>query len=314
MSENRQKRDFVGRSFDAFLALVHRDGWAGCLGYRLGMQPAVVVRSYSIDVAPTALPQRSSLRIAFAADFHAGPTTDPRRLREACELLSEIEPDLLLLGGDYVSLGYRHVDDLAALLQEIPAPLGKYGVLGNHDIWNGEGYIRQRLISAGIHVLANETVLLPSGLDTVSISGLDDPRSGHPVPPELPPSANGVRLVLMHSPDGLLALGSLPFTAAFCGHTHGGQIALPGGTPILMSRGRLCRPYSRGRFQLSRPANATLIVTTGIGYTTLPARLNAPSEVVLCTLNVSHELESGAAGSQFAQADLRARLSRCQTA
>jgi predicted MPP superfamily phosphohydrolase len=255
------------------------------LACRLGWHPEVELHSYWIQVPPSVLPDAQPLRIAFAADFHAGPTTQPERIRQACAKLSSLAPHLLLLGGDYITVDSRYIDDLAEMLGQVPAPLGRYAVLGNHDIWTGKQHILERLQSAGVHLLMNASKVLSPPYDTIEIVGLDDPRSGQPAWPSIQGRGAELRLVLMHSPDGLLSLDGLPFTVAFCGHTHGGQVALPGGVPILLSRGRLCRPYSRGRFSVGQKNQSALIVTTGVGYSALPVRINSPSEVVLCTLS-----------------------------
>ena len=71
----------------------------------------------------------------------------------------------------------------------------------------------------------------------------------------------------------------------FFGHTHGGQLALPGGVPIVMPHGRLSRRYARGRFDLG--AGRTLVVSVGLGCVVLPFRLFADSEIVVCNLMVT---------------------------
>jgi predicted MPP superfamily phosphohydrolase len=89
----------------------------------------------------------------------------------------------------------------------------------------------------------------------------------------------------MHGPDGLLALGDRRFELAFCGHTHGGQVALPGGTPILIPGGALNRTYSNGLFDVrGAGAGGKLLVSRGVGCSTLPVRLFAPPEVHLCEI------------------------------
>jgi predicted MPP superfamily phosphohydrolase len=96
--------------------------------------------------------------------------------------------------------------------------------------------------------------------------------------------ADGVRIVLMHSPEGLLSLRGHSFDAAFCGHTHGGQVALPGGRPVWMPGGPLNRRYAHGMHELPDFGGATLIVSRGIGCSGIPVRVFARPEVHVCTL------------------------------
>ena len=88
----------------------------------------------------------------------------------------------------------------------------------------------------------------------------------------------------MHSPEGLLSLRGHAFDVAFCGHTHGGQVALPGGRPLWMPGGPLNRRYAHGAHELADFDRATMIVSRGIGCSGLPVRMFASPEVHVCTL------------------------------
>jgi predicted MPP superfamily phosphohydrolase len=114
----------------------------------------------------------------------------------------------------------------------------------------------------------------------VSVCGVDDPWTGEVDIAKAFSNAAPVRIFLTHSPDGLLFLRDERFDVGFAGHTHGGQIALRDGTPIITAGGPLSRTYGRGRFEV--PGNGPLIVSTGIGCSTLPIRINADPEVVVC--------------------------------
>ena len=115
------------------LALISGNGWMASRAHKLGWQANLLIDDCQLTLpAPTAaLPP---LRIAFASDFHAGPTTHPQAISAACRALHDLQPDVLLLGGDFVSLHARYIETLAKALGQIPAPLGRYAVLGNHDL------------------------------------------------------------------------------------------------------------------------------------------------------------------------------------
>jgi predicted MPP superfamily phosphohydrolase len=221
--------------------------------------------------------------VAFASDFHAGPTTDPRLLAAACRALRAFEPDVLLLGGDFVSVRASYIDLLAPLLADIPAPLGKFGVLGNHDLRANRSEVVRALEAAGVRMITNDRVTLAAPFDDVTVCGLDDPTRGTPRADLAMDGASGTRIVLMHSPEGLESIEDRPFDLAVCGHTHGGQVAFPGGRPVLVPGGHLNRKYCSGSFTLG-DRTRHLLVSRGVGCSTIPVRLFAAPEVHLCLI------------------------------
>jgi hypothetical protein len=271
-------------------ALIRPGSWAAKIAYELGLQGRVHSRTHRFDLGRRSRDAvRPTLRVAFAADFHAGATTDERLLADACRLLAAFAPDLLLLGGDFVSVRASYIDRLAPLLSAIHAPLGKLAVLGNHDLRADRPTVLRGLRDAGVRVLDNEAVRLAAPFDDVTICGLSDITRGNPRPDlAIDGVTEGARVVLMHSPQALRAIGDRAFDLALCGHTHGGQIALPwgegGGTPIIMSGGDLNRRYARGVFTLDGHPPRSLLVTNGVGCSTAPLRLFAAPEVHLCLI------------------------------
>jgi predicted MPP superfamily phosphohydrolase len=278
-SKDRWSIEFV------FETLLRPANWAARLSYALGLQGAV--RTSEITLGPAraeAHRPRRPLRVAFGSDFHAGGMTDDRLLAEACAALAALEPDVLLLGGDFVTSRAADVDRIAPLLSGIPAPLGKFAVLGNHDLYVETAHLEARLERAGISVLTNRHVRLPDPFGDVVICGLDDALEGNPLPHLALDGVEGTRIVLMHSPDVLAAMGDREFDLALCGHTHGGQIALPWGTPVIVPGGHLSRRYCRGHYKVGcNDANA-LLVSRGVGCSALPIRLFSAPEVHLCLI------------------------------
>lgn len=269
-------------SFESVVESFIRPGnWAAGLAYSLGLQGRL--RSSVLEVAcPSARPG-APLRIAFASDFHAGGFTDPRILAEACEMLAAMNPDVLLLGGDYVSVRGADIRRLAPLIAEIPAPYGKFGVLGNHDLRANYGVIVAALERAGVHVMTNEHVQLGGPFADVSICGLDDATYGAPRGDLAMDGATGTRrVVLMHSPQGLDAVGDRRFDLALCGHTHGGQVRLPWGPAPYVPGAAINRRYCVGEFEMG--CDGRLLVSHGVGCSGVPVRTFAPPEVHLCLI------------------------------
>ena len=285
------------RCAEIALDATYAGGWAARLAHRVGLHGRLEVSEETIT-----LPRWrgwSPLRVAFASECHAGPTTDPRLLDDACHAIEAVRPELVLLGGDFVSYHGRHVDALTRRLALIEAPLGKYAVLGNHDLLADDEYLVEQLEEAGVRVLLNESVRLPEPHAGLVIGGVDDPVQGEMNAARTFDATTGedARLLLMHAPQGLLDMAGEMFDLALCGHTHGGQVALPGGMPIRMPGPRINRRFASGRFSLRE--GATLLVTRGIGCSQLPIRLFAPPEIHVLTLvpGIQPERRAVAAGT-----------------
>jgi hypothetical protein len=212
--------------------------------------------------------------------MHAGPTTHPSVLDEGFALLAAQRADLILLGGDYVFLTAAHIPAIAERVARLRAPLGIFGVMGNHDLWADDTAIAAALARSGARILVNERVALPAPFAHVALVGLDDPWTG--VRAAAPfRDDDRVRIVLVHAPEAMLHLGAQPFELAICGHTHGGHVALPGGIPILVP-GPLSRRYAHGRHDLAH--DRTLIVSRGIGSTEVSPRFYADPDITVVEL------------------------------
>lgn len=247
--------------------------------YRCGLHGRLRVSEHEVCLT-AGKPLAQPLLLAFASDFHAGPATHPRLFASLIDELTRCRPDVLLLGGDYVSCQAGQIDVLARELARIDPPLGKYGVLGNHDLLTDDERIVRQLAQAGVQVLINRNCRLPVPFEDVCICGIDDPWTGSADVSQAFAGAQGVRIFLTHSPDGLLLLGGQQFDLGFAGHTHGGQVALPDGTAIVDAGGPLARRYGRGRFELE--SNGALFVSRGVGCSNLPIRINSDPELILC--------------------------------
>jgi predicted MPP superfamily phosphohydrolase len=272
------------RAAEVLYDLVYAGGWPSAVAKLLGLAGSLRVNEETIQLRGAN--GASHLRVAFFSDLHAGPATHRYVIEEACRVVADWKPDLLLLGGDFVSFHARFAARLVEPLAKIEAPLGKIGVWGNHDLIGDEDYIAARLAEAGVRTLVNENVRLAPPYDDVWVCGLDNPEEGMPDAERAFDGAAGTRIVLMHSPDGLTWLGDREFAIAFCGHTHGGQFYLTQGRALVNFSGPLSRQYLRGgRFAIGPQAERVLLVSRGIGQGSLPMRRGADPEVHLCTLN-----------------------------
>jgi hypothetical protein len=268
------------RTSESLQAAVFGDAWPAALVARMWRPPFRVWHERIELQKPLGTAAR--LRIGFASDFHAGPLTPPESIESACRALADACPDLVLLGGDFVSLAARHASRLLAPLQGVTAPLGVFAVLGNHDHWAGAAEVVEVLRQAGVSLLTNRSHRLASPYHNTLLVGLDDHISGQPDPAGPEWDETSATVLLLHQPSGLLDAGNRPFDLAFAGHTHGGQIVLPGGFAPVVPQGALSRRYLAGRYCLD--AGRHLLVSVGLGNSGLPLRLGPVPEIIICDL------------------------------
>lgn len=261
---------------ESALRLLYASGWPARLWERV--PGAVEVRVVHGRVALPA-PRPRPLRVAFASDLHLGPTTSRRTLDAAFRRLAEAAPDLLVLGGDYVFLDATPAiaEELASRVREVPAA-AKVAVLGNHDLWTHHALLENALAGAGVQVLVNDSVRLPPPHDDVAVVGLDDPWTGAPDGDRAFAGASGAGLTIAvcHSPGGYPHARGRGAALYLCGHTHGGQVALPGGRPVVLPGGRWARRWPHG---VHEDEGTTVFVSRGIGGVEVPFRAWAPPDV-----------------------------------
>lgn len=236
---------------------------------------------------------RSGLRVAFLTDLHYGPFLRARSVRAWVRAANAQRPDLVLLGGDYLDVEPGDtVQPLLTELRELRAPLGVYGVWGNHDYGSfGQGRrgldwtayreaLRRALAGVGITVLRNEGRAVREDL---FLAGVDDLTRGTPDLHQALRGATahaGATLVLSHNPD-LLPEVPAGVGLVLCGHTHGGQVRLPGlGAPVVPSR--YGQRYAMGWVRGAHDTPA--YVSRGLGVTGVPVRLLCEPELTLLTL------------------------------
>jgi len=128
----------------------------------------------------------------------------------------------------------------------------------------------------------NAAARLPGPFADVVIGGLDDPAVGSPDARKTFGQEEGIRIAVLHSPEGVGLLHQHSIAVAFAGHTHGGQICLPGGRAVLVPPG--CSKWKKGHFAVEGIPGG-MIVSRGVGCSTLPIRLSCPSDITFCLLS-----------------------------
>lgn len=227
---------------------------------------SLTVKKYDVDCT-------KGMRIVYASDFHIGKCSK-ERLQKIVKLINMQNPDLVLLGGDYIK-GYTGDSSLdikiqAKELAKINAP--KISVLGNHDCRYDREAVKEALEEVGITVLVNSN----SCYNGLWIAGVDDKQVGFPDVKEALKGTSTPRILLTHTPDIYYDVKD-DVDLILAGHTHGGQVAFP-------FIGAPCVPSEYGSKFAERVIEETqnkMIITKGLGTSILPVRFNSVPEIVV---------------------------------
>ncbi len=223
------------------------------------------------------------LTLLHLSDLHLD--MDAETTEEMIRRVAELDYDLCVLTGDYRASTTGSFEQLLPVFKRLVDQLGgvaAYAVLGNHDSIS----MVPAMEALGIRLLLNESVMLERDGQCLYMAGVDDAhyyrvdnlekaREG------IPPHAFGI--LLSHTPEIYRQAAHAGFDLMFCGHTHGGQICLPGGIPVILEA-NCPRVYGRGSWSYGGMRGYT---SRGIGTSVLPVRFNCPPEIVL------HQLHAG---------------------
>ena len=292
------RRSFLRLGCAAILGTVATGGTGAAYAFRV--EPAWVEVTH-VSLPLTGWPVSPTLRIAQLSDLHVGKYVEAARIRSAVEITNRLQPDLVLLTGDFVyGLSVECGPDCTRELAALRARHGVYAVIGNHDVWTDVAdMIARDLRKSGIEVLRNERRRLEIEGGRLWLLGIEDTGyTGFPGTPftefvaawrgrasALQDLLEGIpeaepRLLLAHNPDFAEMLPPGRIDLVLCGHTHGGQVRLPFlGAPILPS----CFGQRYGGGLVQRDA-LRVYVNRGIGLTPPPIRFNCRPEVTMFSL------------------------------
>jgi predicted MPP superfamily phosphohydrolase len=273
--------------------------------YATAVEPFLIRRIKRNKIKPSNWPQGVKLKVAVLADIHAcEPWMPVRRIEQIVKSTNALGADVILLLGDYTSamkFSFGPVEDQrwAEALGRLNAPLGVYGVLGNHDWWAdeeaqkaGKGPVKAQraLEAAGITVLENDVFKIEKGKQSIWLAGLGDQiallpnekygRSRWKGVDDLDGTlakieGDGPVILMAHEPD---IFPKVPDRVALTlsGHTHGGQIRLFGWSPVVPSRFK-----NRYAYGYVVEDGRNLVISAGLGISIFPIRFGVPPEINL---------------------------------
>ena len=274
------------RSVPPSFGLTRRDVLKGLVGVSVGTALGTGAHGYwyerhRVELTSTALrvadlPEAlAGLRVGFMTDLHRSSTVPHELVESAVGRLMAERPDLILLGGDYVTWRDRHfVGPAADAVRGLSAPLGVFGVLGNHD---DDRDVPEAMAARGIEILMDARTRLTVRGESLDLIGI---RYWTTRGRDLASVARGAArasILLAHNPSRLKDAAELSLPIMLSGHTHGGQIILPGLGAIAARN----FPIVAGTGVRDR---TTAFVGRGVGTVFVPIRVNCPPEVAILTL------------------------------
>jgi len=235
-------------------------------------------------------PAFEGFRIVQFSDIHLEQYTEEFFVKEVIARVNALNADLLVVTGDFVSRGpmalemsFEAASRCAELLRGLTCP-ERYGILGNHDVNVGGRIIRDHMENNGLPILVNQFVRIEREGQHIILSGLDDYSFGEPnLSLGVPEKPDAPVILMVHEPDFAVRIinhrrGSL-VDLVLSGHTHGGQVRIPGIRPLALPP--LGKLFPQGNYQLGR---LQLYVNRGIGTVGVPFRFNCPPEITVATL------------------------------
>jgi predicted MPP superfamily phosphohydrolase len=251
----------------------------------------------------------AGLKLVQMSDFHYdNGLLSEKMLTEAIAVSNAAKPDLVILTGDYVNTIAKPIHQLALRLKNLESRHGVYAILGNHDICypTSKSEITNALTNVGINVLWNQ-IAYPVG-EKLPLVGLADFYAKEFNPEAIMDQLDSTtpRIVLSHHPDTAEILKKWRVDLQLSGHSHGGQIVIPGLGPAMIYYAKIVKkipkkirrklPFLRKTHSILRHwqwsqglhkvGNNQLYVNRGLG-TYFPGRLFCPPEVTILTLEVS---------------------------
>ena len=255
-----------------------------CLAYGL-IEPYFVEVS-EIDYAKSDIPKAfDGKRIVFVSDIHYGLFYTKDRVSDIAKKVNDLTPDIVVFGGDYLSSDVKSAAPCFEELAKINAPLGKFGVMGNHDHWGHVKDVLGGMAYAEITPLDNKAEWINLDGERIKLGGVGDLWCDQQ---DIEPTIGDVTekdfvILLSHNPDYAENMETDNVDLVLSGHTHGGQVTFFGLWAPYTNSG-LGQKYMSGLIYLG---NTKVYVSRGIGTVVLPIRFFARPEITVINLKAA---------------------------
>jgi predicted MPP superfamily phosphohydrolase len=203
------------------------------------------------------------IKIVFISDIHHKKSYPISRVKKLVKKVNKLRPDIILLGGDYISDSIEYIQPCFEELKKLDAIIGKYGVLGNHDHWESAALTREWMKKADIICLDNKSLWINLDNSRIKIGGVGDMWEDEQIIKNTINDVDNDDFVMLvsHNPDFVEMVKTDKVDLMLSGHTHGGQISLFGlWAPFVPSR-----HGNKYRTGIIHTKNTTLLVSNGIG-------------------------------------------------
>lgn len=281
------KRSRIEKPIFAFLIII----LGGFFGYSMLIEPhalTVETNEFSFGNLPDGF---DNLKIVFLADFHAYDETSLNRIKSAVDMTNSLTPDIVILGGDFVSNAsenepdpLKYIAPSMEIFKQLKAKHGIFAVLGNHDFHIDADAVAKGLTDIGVTLLRNSHKRITINKKHIYILGIDDLFSGGG---DIKKSQVGMKypdaftILVSHMPEAVFEAQDLGIDLVLSGHTHGGQVRVPFYMKVIKGR-FIFSDMIRGRYDMDDTA---VYVSRGIGTSILPMRFLSKPEVTKIVLS-----------------------------
>jgi predicted MPP superfamily phosphohydrolase len=282
LSPSVERRQFLYRSSSTAITVLSLS--LGATGAWCALQRPRVIR---IPIhLPVHLAGLNGLTLAQFTDLHVGPTVGYAYVKQVCDIIGALCPDMIVFTGDLIDGHPDHLQGDIAPLKDLNAPLGNFFITGNHEYYSGVEPWLDQVVKLGFLPLLNEHRVIDYHQTQLTLAGVTDSHSRQIFPKHQwsPERAirnapeNSYKLLLAHQPSDVYAAAQAGFDYQISGHTHGGQY-YPFGYAV-----NLLHPFVKGLYKYK---NTFVYVNQGTGYWGPPMRIGTFPEITLFTFTSS---------------------------